>query len=503
MLLPEMTSGTRQALLASIAWQSATESDALQPSHVLMGLLNEEDGITASLLRGHGVTLESYLQQQQLHQRASDIPLELPTVLPALLTKLLYDARLLALESTGDSQVQSDHLLQALLSTSPELQSALEQLGFIYENYRASAQPEVLPITLDEPLKIIDTVENKSLSRILDANANRAREALRVLEELARFHCNDRSLSGLAKRLRHQLTTIVMQHVPARELLKSRDTADDVGTSISTSSEKQRHSLRAVLAANAQRLQEALRSLEEYGKILSPEFGSQIERIRYQSYTLEKALFINEQAQRQLHGIQLYLLASKSTCSASLEWTMQEAVQGGVSMVQLREKNKSDRELLKIAREVRGITRELSVLFIMNDRPDLARLAQADGVHLGQDDLDVAAARSMLGSQALVGVSTHNVKELEKAILDGADYIGAGPTFPSQTKHFEEFAGIAFIRQVAETTSLPAFAIGGITPDNVAEVKAAGLSRVAVGNAITRADEPKLVAQALMNGLRG
>jgi thiamine-phosphate pyrophosphorylase len=502
MLLPEMTSGTRQALLASIAWQAALQSTELEAIHVLLGLLNEEEGITASLLQPYGITLAKLLIQEQIAQQVGEIPWELPTVLPALLLKLLYDARLIALESTGDSQVQSDQLLQALLASAPTLQPILEKLGFSYADFQSKTVHEVLPITLDEPLRIADSADQGSLARILDANANRAREALRVLEELARFHLNDSFLTGLAKKLRHQLTTSLSQHLPTGSLLGSRDTTADVGTRISTSQEQQRHSLHAVLLANAQRLQEALRSLEEYGKVISPSLGSQIEQIRYQSYTLEKALFQSERAHQQLRGAQLYLLASKTGCAASLEWTIQEAVQGGVSIVQLREKNKSDRALLKIARETRSITRELNILFIMNDRADLAKLSQADGVHLGQDDLDVASARSLLGSQALIGVSTHDMKQMEKAVLDGADYLGVGPTFPSTTKQFDSFAGLDYVRAVAGATSLPAYAIGGITPENAAEVKAAGLTRVAVGNAITQAEEPREVALAILEKLR-
>ncbi|HMP17429.1 MAG TPA: thiamine phosphate synthase, partial [Gemmatales bacterium] len=164
-------------------------------------------------------------------------------------------------------------------------------------------------------------------------------------------------------------------------------------------------------------------------------------------------------------------------------------------------KNKSDRELLRIAKEVRSITRECKVLFIMNDRVDLARLSQADGVHLGQDDLDVASARSQLGGQTIIGVSTHNKQQLEKAIVEGATYVGIGPTFPSQTKNFEEFAGLNYVQQVASTTTLPAYAIGGITPENVESVVACGLRRVAVGNAITQAEDPRLVAQAIFQKL--
>ncbi|HMO37375.1 MAG TPA: thiamine phosphate synthase, partial [Gemmatales bacterium] len=272
-------------------------------------------------------------------------------------------------------------------------------------------------------------------------------------------------------------------------------------THLSTEPERHRHSLQAVMIANAQRLQESLRTLEEYGKVHSSSLGAQLEKIRYQSYTLEKIMFSQDVAIQQLRHAKLYLLVSKSTSAASLEWTIHEAVAGGVSVVQLREKNKSDRELLRIAKEVRSITRECKVLFIMNDRVDLARLSQADGVHLGQDDLDVASARSQLGSQTIIGVSTHNKQQLEKAIVEGATYVGIGPTFPSQTKNFEEFAGLNYVQQVASTTTLPAYAIGGITPENVESVVACGLRRVAVGNAITQAEDPRLVAQAIFQKL--
>src|SRR5436309_3943721 len=105
-------------------------------------------------------------------------------------------------------------------------------------------------------------------------------------------------------------------------------------------------------------------------------------------------------------------------------------------MIQLREKKLDDRTLLERARQVRHWTREAGVLFIVNDRPDLARLVEADGVHLGQDDLPVREARRVLGPDALVGISTHDVAQLRQAVLDGATYVGVGPVFPSATKDF-------------------------------------------------------------------
>src|SRR4051794_10471359 len=105
----------------------------------------------------------------------------------------------------------------------------------------------------------------------------------------------------------------------------------------------------------------------------------------------------------------------------------------------MREKDLPDRELLERARQLRQWTRQAGVLFIVNDRPDIARLVEADGVHLGQDDLPVREARRILGPDALVGVSTHNLEQVRQAILDGASYLGVGPTFPSKTKEFREF----------------------------------------------------------------
>src|SRR5690606_20385257 len=144
---------------------------------------------------------------------------------------------------------------------------------------------------------------------------------------------------------------------------------------------------------------------------------------------------------------------------------------------------------------------QAGVLFILNDRPDLARLVGADGVHLGQDDLPVKEARRILGPDALVGVSTHDLDQLRQAILDGASYVGVGPSFPSGTKDFAELAGLDYVRAAHAETSLPMFAIGGIHEGNIAEVVTAGARRVAVSAAISQADDPRVVAACLRAAL--
>ncbi len=245
------------------------------------------------------------------------------------------------------------------------------------------------------------------------------------------------------------------------------------------------------MEAKTKRLQEALRALEEYGKIHHPNLGRAFETLRYRVYTLEKATVATHSARQRLENVRLYLLATGSLCTASLEWTIREAVAGGVDAVQLREKRLSDRELLQRAREVRQWTKDCGAIFIMNDRPDIARLADADGVHLGQDELTVKDARRILGPDAIIGVSTHTIEQAQRAVLDGATYLGVGPTFPSATKAFEKHAGLEFVHHVAAEIALPAFAIGGINASNIDQVVQAGLRRVAVSNAICQAEDPR------------
>jgi thiamine-phosphate pyrophosphorylase len=137
----------------------------------------------------------------------------------------------------------------------------------------------------------------------------------------------------------------------------------------------------------------------------------------------------------------------------------------------------------------------------MNDRPDLAVLAEADGVHVGQGDLTAHEARRIVGSDKLVGVSTHSIEQARQAVLDGADYIGVGPVFSSRTKEFDEFVGLEYVQQVASEITLPAFAIGGIGVANLSQVVDAGASRIAVSSEICSADDVERVAARMKETL--
>jgi len=188
----------------------------------------------------------------------------------------------------------------------------------------------------------------------------------------------------------------------------------------------------------------------------------------------------------------LYLIAG---ARPDLELFLEAAVRGGVDIVQIREKALADGALLSVLEQARELTRRLGVPLVVNDRPDLARLVEADYVHVGQDALPVAAARAF---GIAVGQSTHAPAELAAT---EADYAGVGPVYETPTKAGRAAAGLEYVRHAAAHAGIPWFAIGGIEETNVAEVVAAGATRIAVVRAIGDADDPERAAAALRRAL--
>jgi thiamine-phosphate pyrophosphorylase len=337
--------------------------------------------------------------------------------------------------------------------------------------------------------------------RILDANANRAREALRVIEDACRFLLDDAGRSATCKTIRHELAEILSAF---GELSSHRDTQHDVGTSISTDAEFTRHSARDVVIAACKRLTESLRALEEYGKRLDTDAARRLEQLRYRAYTLEQSV-IAALSRRTPHQWRLCLLLTESLC-AHHSWRdiVDIALDAGVDMIQLREKSLDDDELIARARYLVDRAHNRAMI-IINDRPDIALLADADGVHLGQHDLGVADARRIVGHDRLIGVSTSTMQQARTALADGADYIGLGPVFASSTKKKPDLAGLAYIREWATRDSadgrVPHLAISGITAGNIDEVVRAGARGVAVSSAVCSAPDPKQVIECLLDAL--
>ena len=187
---------------------------------------------------------------------------------------------------------------------------------------------------------------------------------------------------------------------------------------------------------------------------------------------------------------------TESLCSGPWLQVVEQALQGGVDCVQLREKDSDSRVLLEKAMALVKLCRAHRGLCIINDRPDIALLANADGVHVGQTDLPATDARKLLGAEKLIGVSTHRLDQAQAALADGADYIGVGPIFPSQTKQRDTLAGLAYAAQAA---SLPiaTTAISGIDLSNCEAVARTGVSSIAISAAICRSADPRATAEQL------
>ena len=488
-----VTPAVDRALTAMSEWAQRLGHASTNSLHLFLALLDDDEGRVAELITLAGLNTE--LARQLVRQlNATDACHSAETV--------LNSARQISRETDCSDGCRSEHVLVAILESEPGISAPLECAGLRREVIQHSVlRTPGKPLTLDEPLNLADPVETQETSRVLDASANRAREAFRVIEDFCRFVLDDPLLCRETKELRHALAGAI-ERTSRLPLLQTRDTRGDVGASISTPGEQVRHSPRQVVQANLKRLQESLRTLEEFGKIIDPEIGRSVEQIRYRAYTLERTLILGAAARERLAGVRLYLLVTGSAAATSLEFLIEEAAAGGVQIIQLREKRLTDAELLERARRVRKITRKARVLFIVNDRPDIARLAEADGVHLGQEDMPVRDARRIIGPDALIGLSTHTIEQVRRAVLEGADYLGIGPAFPSPTKEFTTIPGLEFVRQAAAETSLPAFALGGITLDHLPEVLAAGAGRIAVSSAIGAADEPRPVAEAFCRMLQ-
>jgi thiamine-phosphate pyrophosphorylase len=335
-------------------------------------------------------------------------------------------------------------------------------------------------------------MEHDRVLRILDANLDRVREGLRVIEEWFRFADRDRQCAEECKALRQLIATT---HTEA--MRERRDTPGDPLTAVDHPSEGERHGVADLLRVNFARVQEGLRVVEEYAKLVEPTLATAAKQWRYRVYTLESTALGHDRRKR-LAEARLYLVSAPHP---DLLAVVEAALRGGLRLVQLREKDAEGLAVLELAHRLRDLTLRYGALLIINDRVDLAMASGADGVHLGQGDLPVAVARSLMGPRAIIGRSTHQPAEAERAVAEGADYIGIGPVFTTPTKPGRPAVGFEYVRFCREQISLPGYAIGGIDLDNLDAVLAAGAERVSVVRAIMAADDPERVTARFLEKL--
>jgi thiamine-phosphate pyrophosphorylase len=345
-------------------------------------------------------------------------------------------------------------------------------------------------------------ISDKSLWRIIDANFNRAREGLRVMEEYARFAAESARLTDKIKSVRHRLCAIIERH-PRQTLLNSRDTDGDVGAGEVNESQLSRGSAEDMFIAAARRVPEALRAIAEALKTIDPASASDIEGLRFEAYKLEKEICLSIYAAGKFSRVRLYVLADPNLTN-DIEGFVRQCIAGGADCIQLRAKGLSDKCLFEMASSVADICREAGVLSIINDRADIALTAGADGVHLGLDDMSVSQVRKLSYRPIIVGVTTHNVDELDAAVAAGADYVGLGPAFETSTKPALQPAGLDYIylaiRKLSDT-GVGYTAIGGITRYNISRLTDIGVKTVAVCGCLYSCLSPKMLCKELKSSL--
>ncbi|NLW83385.1 MAG: thiamine phosphate synthase [Phycisphaerae bacterium] len=329
---------------------------------------------------------------------------------------------------------------------------------------------------------------NNRLYRIIDANFNRSREALRGMEEYCRFLLDDKALSGQAKQMRHRLCEAVGR-LDAARLLTARNTDGDVGRGLSVEGQLSRANLADCFTASAKRASEGLRVLAEMTQTINGDVATVCEQLRFEVYGLEKAVFTATFKQDRLERIRLYVLVNvepDTTDAAALELA-RRCIAGGADALQLRAKGVSDRRFMTLAGDFVQICKTGGAVSIINDRTDIAVLSDADGVHLGQDELHPKLARTLQKKPMLTGGSTHSLDELHTAMEDGFDYVGVGPAFASPSKPNLKTAGLDYVRQAVKElkgSGIVPVAIGGIGPENLKQVLETGVKAVAVASAV-------------------
>ncbi|MGP1272969.1 MAG: thiamine phosphate synthase [Phycisphaerales bacterium] len=343
-------------------------------------------------------------------------------------------------------------------------------------------------------------------ARLIDANANRAAEAARTLEDAARFLLDDGPLADRFKRIRHTVRRAVHSAGWSEaSLLEDRDTARDVGIQNSRADAHQRSTATDLCGAAASRLTEALRVLEETFKLTNPEIARSTEQLRYDAYDAGRRVVLA--LSRPASHWRVCVLVTEGLCRGG-DWlgVAERSVAAGADCVQLREKSLSDRELLTRARALVDAVRPAGGAVIINDRADIAALADADGVHLGQDDLAVHDARTIVGERRLIGVSCSTVSQAVDAAEAGADMLGLGPMFPSTTKTKSRLAGPDLLEHVLaepRTARLPHVAISGIDARGAAELARLGCRGVAVSSAVCGAEDPAAVVADILAAFTG
>jgi thiamine-phosphate pyrophosphorylase len=313
----------------------------------------------------------------------------------------------------------------------------------------------------------------------IDANINRSLEGIRVCEDISRFIIRNSVISIKLKEIRHEIVE-ALKSITGADLLYGRDVENDSQKYIDLNGEKTRDSIHDIAKSNLHRAMEAMRSIEEFYKLLHPGMNENpFQKIRFSLYLVEKnmiPIMLREDKRRKFNSSLYAILDSAFVQNDEYSKTTQRLIKGGASIIQLRMKNFSMGKILETAKNVSHICREKDVLFIVNDFPEIAYLSGADGVHLGQNDLPVADVRRILPPDMIIGISAHSKEQAMLALQHEPDYIAVGPIYETKTKNNELIEGIGedIFEKVLKSTDIPVVAIGGLIPERIDKLKKLG-----------------------------
>ena len=338
--------------------------------------------------------------------------------------------------------------------------------------------------------------EDLRIYQIIDANLDRAREGLRVLEDWARFGLGEEEYVARIKNFRQILGK---NHLDVYK--QSRNHVDDKCKGLTHQEQMNRKTSEQIISTNSGRVQEALRVIEEFSRLHNHELSKIASKIRYEIYTLEVDLLglsKFKHSEEILKENDLYVITYQKE---NLLEIIEEILSAGVKIIQHRFKKGTDKDNLQEAIQIKNICKKYNSLFIINDRVDIALASDADGIHLGQDDLDIKTARKLLGNSKIIGISANNEIDICNAINEGCDYIGIGPVFETATKKNKKPIGIEKIKTLTKDLNIPWFAIGGIKTNNISHLKSNGFKKVALVSQLMNSEDPKEQAMIILKEL--
>jgi thiamine-phosphate pyrophosphorylase len=343
-------------------------------------------------------------------------------------------------------------------------------------------------------------VVKESVFRILDANFNRIGEGLRVIEEIFRFVLLDKKLSLKTKNLRGEFVKL-KKEIFKKPSFTFRDVKRDFGRKFFSETEGKRENLSDIFSGNIKRIQEGSRVLEEFLKLFNKKLSKKAKKIRFVLYSLEQEAAPKIKKNEKL-SFDLYLVTDPM---ADHFKAVKKASLGGIKVVQLRDKIISKNAYKKVASKIIRYLKGRGVVFVINDYYDLVKVLNADGVHLGQEDIkkvSIKDIRKIVGNDKIIGISTHSIKQAQTAQERGADYISFGPIFSTKSKPLYKPLGLANLAKVKKRISIPIVAIGGINLQNLSKINALGIKRVAMIRGIVEAKDISRRVRKILNELR-